>query len=148
MGKLAKFQSLCSERQSKIVSQDRESRNTCKHVAVNKDCSHVAQYQLDGQVFTGHEQRCDFLVMNQDKKSAYLIELKGSNVLHAMAQVLSSERLLKEDLADYDVFYRIVYRTRTQEVRQSRIIRWREKLGKKDGTPVVILKEKQFEEPI
>lgn len=148
MGKLAKFQSLCSERQSKIVSQDRESRNTCKHVAVNKDRSHVAQYQLDGQVFTGHEQRCDFLVMNQDKKSAYLIELKGSNVLHAMAQVLYSERLLKEDLADYDVFYRIVYRTRTQEVRQSRIIRWKEKLGKKDGTPVVILKEKQFEEPI
>ena len=90
MGKLAKFRSLCSERQAKIVSQDRESRNPCKHTAVNKNRSRVAQYQLDGQVFTGHEQRCDFLVMNQDKKSAYLIELKGSNVLHAMDQVRSS----------------------------------------------------------
>lgn len=148
MGKLAKFQSLCSERQSKIVSQDKESRNPCKHIAVNKDRSRIVQYQLDGQVFTGHEQRCDFLVMNQDKRSAYLIELKGFNVVHAMDQVLSSERLLKEDLADCDVFYRIIYRTRTQEVRQSRIIRWKEKMGKKNGIPVVILKEKQFEELI
>lgn len=148
MGKLAKFQSLCSERQSKIVSQDRESRNPCKHVAVNKDRSCVAQYQLDGQVFTEHEQRCDFLVMNRDKKSVYLIELKGSNVLHAMDQVLSSSRLLQEDLAGWDVFYRIIYRSRTQEVRQSRIVRWKEKMGKKNGIPVVILKEKQYEEPI
>ena len=148
MGKLAKFHSLCGERQSKIVSQDRESRNPCKYTAVNEDRLHVAQYQLDGQVFTGHEQRCDFLVMNQDKKSAYLIELKGSNVLHAMDQVQSSARLLQDDLADCDVFYRIIYRSRTQEVRQSRIIRWKEKMGKKNGVPVVILKEKQYEETI
>lgn len=148
MGKLAKFRSLCSERQAKIVSQDRESRNPCKHIAVNKNRSRVAQYQLDGQVFTGHEQRCDFLVMNQDKKSDYLIELKGSNVLHAMDQVLSSARLLQDDLSDCDVFYRIIYRSRTQEVRQSRIIRWKEKMGKKNGIAVVILKEKQYEEPI
>uniref|UniRef100_UPI004025C330 hypothetical protein n=1 Tax=Dialister sp. TaxID=1955814 RepID=UPI004025C330 len=148
MGKLAKFQSLCSERQSKIVSQDRESRNPCKHIAVNKDQSNVAQYQLDGQVFTGHEQRCDFLVMNQDKKSAYLIELKGSNILHAMDQVLSAENLLKEDLVGYSVFYRIIYRSRTQEVRKSRIIRWKEKEGKRNGISVVILKEKHLEEII
>lgn len=132
----------------KIVSQDRESRNPCKHIAVNKDRSRVVQYQLDGQVFTGHEQRCDFLVMNQDKKSAYLIELKGSNVLHAMDQVLSAENLLKEDLVGYSVFYRIIYRSRTQEVRKSRIIRWKEKEGKRNGIPVVILKEKQLEELI
>lgn len=148
MGKLAKSQSLCSEWQSKIVSQDRESRNPCKHVAVNKNRSHVAQYQLDGQVFTGHEQRCDFLVMNQDKKSAYLIELKGSNILHAMDQVISAEKLLKGDLATYSIFYRIIYRNRTQEVRKSRIIRWREKEGKRNGIPVVILKEKYLEESI
>lgn len=148
MGKLAKFHSLCGERQSKIVSQDRESRNPCKHIAVNKDRSRVVQYQLDGQVFTGHEQRCDFLVMNQDKKSAYLIELKGSNVLHAMDQVLSAENLLKEDLVGYSVFYRIIYRSRTQEVRKSRIIRWKEKEGKRNGISVVILKEKHLEEII
>lgn len=148
MGKLAKFHSLCSERQSKIVSQDRESRNPCKHIGVNKDRSRVVQYQLDGQVFTGHEQRCDFLVMNQDKKSAYLIELKGSNILHAMDQVLSAENLLKEDLVGYSVFYRIIYRSRTQEVRKSRIIRWKEKEGKRNGLSVVILKEKHLEEII
>lgn len=86
--------------------------------------------------------------MNQDKKSAYLIELKGSNVLHAMDQVLSAENLLKEDLVGYSVFYRIIYRSRTQEVRKSRIIRWKEKEGKRNGISVVILKEKQLEELI
>lgn len=86
--------------------------------------------------------------MNQDKKSAYLIELKGSNVLHTMDQVLSAENLLKEDLVGYSVFYRIIYRSRTQEVRKSRIIRWKEKEGKRNGIPVVILKEKQLEELI
>lgn len=86
--------------------------------------------------------------MNQDKKSAYLIELKGSNVLHAMDQVLSAENLLKEDLVGYSVFYRIIYRSRTQEVRKSRIIRWKEKEGKRNGISVVILKEKHLEEII
>ena len=86
--------------------------------------------------------------MNQDKKSAYLIELKGSNILHAMDQVLSAENLLKEDLIGYSVFYRIIYRSRTQEVRKSRIIRWKEKEGKRNGISVVILKEKHLEEII
>ena len=86
--------------------------------------------------------------MNQDKKSAYLIELKGSNILHAMDQVLSAENLLKEDLEGYSVFYRIIYRSRTQEVRKSRIIRWKEKEGKRNGISVVILKEKHLEEII
>lgn len=86
--------------------------------------------------------------MNQDKKSAYLIELKGSNILHAMDQVLSAENLLKEDLVGYSVFYRIIYWSRTQEVRKSRIIRWKEKEGKRNGISVVILKEKHLEEII
>ena len=86
--------------------------------------------------------------MNQDKKSAYLIELKGSNILYAMDQVISAEKLLKGDLSTYSIFYRIIYRSRTQEVRKSRIIRWREKEGKRDGIPIVILKEKQLEESI
>lgn len=86
--------------------------------------------------------------MNQDKKSAYLIELKGSNILYAMDQVISAGKLLKGDLATYSIFYRIIYRSRTQEVRKSRIIRWREKEGKRDGIPIVILKEKQLEESI
>ena len=86
--------------------------------------------------------------MNQDKKSAYLIELKGSNILHAMDQVLSAENLLKEDLVGFSVFYRIIYRSRTQEVRKSRIIRWKEKEGKRNGISVVILKEKHLEEII
>lgn len=89
--------------------------------------------------FPGHE---------SGQKSAYLIELKGSNVLHAMDQVLSAENLLKEDLVGYSVFYRIIYRSRTQEVRKSRIIRWKEKEGKRNGISVVILKEKQLEELI
>ncbi|WP_302489650.1 hypothetical protein [uncultured Mitsuokella sp.] len=148
MGKLTNHKSLCGKNQSKIVSQDKESHNPCKHIANNKSRANVAQYQLDGQVFTGHEQRCDFLVQNQDKKTAYLIELKGSNVLHAMEQVLSAEKLLKDDLKDYHVFYRIIYRTRTQEVRQSRIVRWKERCGKSKGVPVVVLKEKILEEDI
>lgn len=65
-----------------------------------------------------------------------------------MDQVLSAENLLKEDLVGYSVFYRIIYRSRTQEVRKSRIIRWKEKEGKRNGIPVVILKEKQLEELI
>ena len=65
-----------------------------------------------------------------------------------MDQVISSEKLLREDLLAYSVFYRIIYRTRTQEVRKSRIIRWKEREGKRNGIPVVVLKEKQLEELI
>lgn len=112
MGKLVQKMSLCDKKQAIVVSQDKKSKNTCRHIARNTDACIVAQFQLDGDIFQldgnifqGHEVRCDFLVLNQDKKNAYFIELKGSNIMHAKQQVESSANLLRDDLTGYSCFF-------------------------------------------
>lgn len=137
MDKLVQKMSLCDKKQALVVSQDKKSKNTCRHIARNTDACNVAQFQLDGDIFQldgnifqGHEVRCDFLVLNQDKKNAYFIELKGSNIMHAKQQVESSVNLLRDDLTGYSCFFRIIFRSQTQEVRSSKVIRWKEHCGK------------------
>ena len=105
MGKLVQKMSLCDKKQAIVVSQDKKSKNACCHIARNTDACNVAQFQLDGDIFQGHEVRCDFLVLNQDKKNAYFIELKGSNIMHAKQQVESSANLLRDDLTGYSCFF-------------------------------------------
>jgi len=101
------FNSLCKERQKEIVSRDKGSQ--IKHIAINQDEKKVTHYKIDGEVIkTGL--RCDFLLMNEEEESrtAYLIELKGSDLLHAVEQLKSTKTLLEEQLKNYTVHFRIV----------------------------------------
>lgn len=112
------FRSLCGEHDSKIVSKDR--KNDQKHTAINVDGSYVTQYQIDGVVITGSQPRCDFLVINEDKKDAFLIELKGSDISKAVLQLEATSIALRDQLAGYDKNYRIVYnRCNTHEINTS-----------------------------
>ncbi|MCD8077519.1 MAG: hypothetical protein LUE63_03935 [Lachnospiraceae bacterium] len=78
------YSSLCEERQRIIVSRDTGTRR--EHRAVNEKTCHVTQYKMDGGVVCDVSIRCDFLVMNDDQRDAYLIELKGSDIEHALDQ--------------------------------------------------------------
>lgn len=107
---LEKFPSRCGERQVKIVSQDDGHRY--KHVASNDQKCRVRHYKIDGEVLPkGREpERCDFLLINDDTKAAYYIELKGSpaQLPKCIAQVESSERMCARSLKGYKARYRFI----------------------------------------
>lgn len=122
--------SLCEEKQKIIVSRDKGSEK--KHIANNAGLSEVTHYKIDDIANTdgNNGSRCDFILINEDKFIAYLIELKGRHLIHAVKQLESTEQTLKEALAPYSLKYRIVAnKSRTQEIEHSSFKRFKEKKG-------------------
>lgn len=70
------------------------SENGCKHEAKNPDKKAIRQFKVDGEVFPkGHDpERCDWLLLDDTKGNAYYIELKGSDIPHAIEQIESTIR--------------------------------------------------------
>lgn len=90
---LSKFKSLCQIKQKIIVSKDKG--NPQKHIANNINEDEVYQYKVDGTIIQ-EGLRCDYLVWNERKKHIYYIELKGSDLEHALEQLDATEKTLKE----------------------------------------------------
>ena len=57
------------------VSKDKH----CTHIGNNVNASYVEQYKVDGEVFPAGSgpERCDFLLLNENARTAYYIELKN-----------------------------------------------------------------------
>lgn len=98
--------SLCKERAPVITTKDSGNGKTT-HTANNNRRNRVTKYRIDGEVIT-EGARCDFLLMNEDALNAYLIELKGSDLVKAAEQLEETGEKLKSQLASYRVYYRIV----------------------------------------
>ena len=143
-------ESLCKEHQRIIVSHDRKSGNQCEHIARNQKQQKVRQYKLDDilvrKKITG--ECCDFAVINDDNRKAYLIELKGQDIQKGISQLKAGALLLREDIPSYELFYRYIYRTSTHEVRSSDTQKWIRKAGRFKGIPRVIVKNMRLEEDI
>ena len=83
---LDKYKSMCQERQKIIVSRDQGAARV--HQARNVDSDLVRHYQIDGYVICDPSVRkCDFLLLDDTKKKAYLIEVKGTDIKHAVGQL-------------------------------------------------------------
>ncbi len=132
---LKDFPSLCSKNAVQIVSKDK--KNPQYHKGLNPRKAYVTQYQIDGVVIkTGS--RCDYLLMNEESQTAYLIELKGSDLVKAAEQIEATERILGKELAVYRKLYRIVAKKcKTQEIHSSSYrkyqLRWKGRLMQKTG---------------
>ncbi|MCM1262804.1 MAG: hypothetical protein NC313_08795 [Butyrivibrio sp.] len=78
------------------------------------------------------------MLMNEAAKIAYLIELKGSDLVKAVKQLEGTEKALIQQLSGYSLRYRIVAnKCRTQEIRSSEYrkyqIRWNKRLMLRTG---------------
>lgn len=129
------FESLCAKNAHQIISKDR--KNPQYHKAVNKENNDVTQYQIDGIVLKDGT-RCDYLLMNETKKVAYLIELKGSDLVKAAEQLENTEKMLRQELFGHSLRYRIVAnKCKTQEIRSSAYRKyqmlWKGRLLQKTG---------------
>ncbi len=123
------FNSLCNDHAPIIVSQD--DRNPQKHVANNVKKSYVTHYKIDGVVIQDGN-RCDFLLLNEDTKIAYLIELKGSDLSKAAEQLEATEKKLSQELNAYSKRYRIISnKCKTTEINHSSYLKYKKKWGGK-----------------
>lgn len=129
------FESICSRDAAQIVSRDKG--NPQYHKGINSGRAYVSHYKIDGVVIKSGN-RCDFLLMNEVARIAYLIELKGSDLIKAVKQLEATENTLKQQLSGYSLRYRIVAnKCRTQEIRSSEYrkyqLRWNKRLMLKTG---------------
>ena len=98
------YKSLCQEQQAIIVSSEQGRQ----HRAINSDRCFVTHYQIDGAAIqTGLS--CDYLLINKDKSDAYLVELKGTDIEHAVDQLEFTAQILKLALQNYHIKYRLVH---------------------------------------
>ncbi|MCL2016568.1 MAG: hypothetical protein FWG68_10020 [Defluviitaleaceae bacterium] len=116
---LPKFKSLCEEKQKEIVSRDKGSR--IEHRAINAKQAFVTHYKIDGEVIKCGL-RCDFLIMNEDAHTAYLIELKNSDLSHAAEQLINTKIVLENELKGYNLHFRaILSKVVTAEARSTSV---------------------------
>ena len=117
--------SLCEINQRIIVSKE----NNKVHTAINSERCNVFQYKIDGDIIpsTSPEVRCDYLVENETKQTAYLIELKGTDLIHAVEQIEATIKKFCIELRSYQIKPRIVYRSNTHGVHQSKVQKFKMK---------------------
>ena len=152
---LKNYENLCKdERQKIIVSRDDDEKNSgkggkCEHRALNKSQSLVRQYKVDGNILVDGK-KCDFLVLNDDKKDAYLIELKRSRIHEGIEQLEATHERIKSSLPEYQFFFRISHSgSNSHDVRSQKTIRWREKHGQSsEGKPIADLRKTPYIEEI
>ena len=90
-------------RKDKIVSK----QNGRRHIGLNPAECRVTHYRSDGKIKT-QKKICDFILINEDKCTAYIIELKGERIDIAAEQLRDTEELLREKLKRYKLMYRVV----------------------------------------
>lgn len=89
----------------------------------------MRHYKLDGDLFK-QTTCCDFLLINDSRCKAYLIELKGGNIEDAVEQLEAGEQKCKDELEGYTFFYRIVCsKARTHKIQSLKIRKFKEKCG-------------------
>ncbi len=123
---LTGYTSECEAHAPKIVSQEKGR----KHIANNVERACVTHYRIDGVVIK-QGNKCDYLLINEDTKDAYLIELKGRDLIGAAQQLEATEIALKTQLLSYSIKYRIVAsKCRTQEIENSEFKMFQRRCGK------------------
>ena len=124
-----------------IVS--RETGENREHRAINPDGIYeVRHYQLDGKLVR-NQTCCDYLLLNDTRRKAYYIELKGKDVKKAVDQVLAGEKLCREELQGYLSYYRIVTSRSPTHNNAPKNLR---NLQDRYGTKRVICKTRKIEE--
>ena len=87
------------------------AENRCTHVGKNKNRHMIRQFKVDGDVVAAGDMspRCDYLLLNDDAKTSYYIELKGSDLVKAIEQIETTVAMIAPSIPEYTVLRRIVF---------------------------------------
>ena len=120
--------SLCEKNQAIVVSRDRGTQR--EHRAENPQRKFdLRHYGLDGNLIQ-QKTCCDYLLVNDSRKKAYFIELKGGNIDDAVKQLEAGESYCRSELSGYETYFRIICsKARTHKMQGNRIRKFKEKCG-------------------
>lgn len=133
--------SRCSKTQRIIVSEE----NNRKHCATNVSRDKVFHFKIDGDIIPSgsSDRRCDYALEDETKKTLYLIELKGNDVVHAVEQIEGTIIKFADSFSGYKLFPRVVCRkSSTHSIYSSKVVRFIRRY------PKTIIKENVIEESI
>ena len=131
---------LCEKNQSVIVSKDKGSQ--VQHRAINPERIYeMRHYKLDCDLVK-QEKCCDFLLVNDTKRKAYFIELKGGNIDEAVLQLEAGEKKCKDELSGYTFLFRIVCsKAKTHNIKSNNFRKFKEKCGTRLKHKEAVLEE-------
>lgn len=69
---------------------------------INKESKKYLRVRVDNCLIGKKYKKCDWILDIEDKKKAYFIELKGSNIDHACAQLKNSREMTESIYGEYD----------------------------------------------
>lgn len=96
-------------RKSVVVEENKK-----KYELINSKFDKIANFHIDGGMLsTNSTVRCDNLLVDIDSQVAIFVELKGTDLRHALEQVYATVMLLSQDLAQYQTYARIVTSSKT-----------------------------------
>ena len=131
-------------RRSGTYAEFVSSENGCKHIGRNVSGHEIRQFKIDGEVIAKNADtvRCDYLLLNDEAKRAYYIELKGSDLEKAIQQIEATVLMLQDSLTGYAAYRRIIYFSGTMDIKGSAVQRWKAK------HPTAILRRRLYSEAI
>lgn len=99
--------SSCGTKQAIVVSRE----NGNEHILHNNSQCNVYQFHIDGGIVkNSNGERCDFIVEveTMPRSTAYVIELKGSDLNKAISQILNTIQTYRENMAKHRILPRII----------------------------------------
>ncbi|QJB46433.1 hypothetical protein [Dolichospermum flos-aquae] len=123
----------CDTRKTIVV---RDSGNKQEYRITNKNGKEICKIKVDGCLIKEGE-RCDYLILSCEDKSAFFVELKGHDLQKALSQIDSSINKLKDEipeLQEFKIYARIVLnRNPTPDINSSIEIKLKKRLKQQNG---------------
>ena len=83
-----------------------DKKSATKYILENNSQLHHSLYHVDGGLIT-EGNKCDYLLINCEHKRAYFIEIKGSDLNHAIDQIDAALTALRSKIPNHTVHARI-----------------------------------------
>jgi hypothetical protein len=123
----------CDTRKTIVV---RDSGNKQEYRVTNDNGKEICKIKVDGCLIKEGE-RCDYLILSCEDKSAFFVELKGHDLQKALSQIDSSINKLKDEipeLQEFKIYARIVLnRNPTPDINSSIEIKLKKRLKQQNG---------------
>jgi hypothetical protein len=115
------------EQRTNVSFTDKGSKT--KYVYDNRSNDSLSKYRIDGGLIADGDAKCDYLLLNCDKRKSFFIEIKGSDLIHAVEQIDRSIDLLKSSMLDFSIFARIVLtRVNTTDLKNTKYLKLEKKV--------------------
>lgn len=103
---------ICFDHSADFTHDDRKAisvsdkKSATKYMLDNNSRLHHSLYRVDGALITDGN-KCDYLLINCENKRAYFIEIKGSDLNHAIDQIDAALTTLRKSIPNHTVYARI-----------------------------------------